>query len=226
MISKQLKTGDIFGRLTVVQLDHIKYYIPKNGHPQNIEYYLCVCECGNTKIVCKASLLYGRCKSCGCLEQENRKAKKPSLIKHGLSNSRLYHIWHCMKSRCYNPKDPGYKNYHDKLNITICPEWLNNIKEFIEWSIKNGYKDNLTIDRINTYKGYSPENCRWISTKEQMKNTTRTRFYTLNNKTQCLTDWCKEYKIHRNTVNYRLNNGWSFEKAITAKPFTLQKRQP
>ena len=222
----ELQTGDRFGRLTVIRLDHIQHNLPtKKGHSSNIEYYLCICDCGNTKIVRKPNLLYKRCRSCGCLESENRRRKKPTLIKHGLSHLRLYHIWHGMKRRCYNPSDYGYKQYHDKLKITICKEWKNNIKNFIEWALKNGYQDNLTIDRINTYKGYSPDNCRWVTSAEQMKNTTRTRLYTFNNKTQCLSDWCKEYKIHRNTIDYRLHNGWSIEKALTTPPLIRQKQQ-
>lgn len=74
-----------------------------------------------------------------------------------------------MKNRCLNPNEKIYKDYGGK-NITICEEWKNNFEKFYEWSINNGYKDNLTIDRINNYGGYNPSNCRWITKFEQNQN--------------------------------------------------------
>lgn len=81
---------------------------------------------------------------------------------HNLSQSRLYQIFQGMKQRCTNPNHPHYKSYGAK-GITICDEWLNNLHSFIEWSISHGYADDLTIDRLDPQKGYSPDNCQWVT---------------------------------------------------------------
>lgn len=88
---------------------------------------------------------------------------------HGLTNTRLYKIFTNMKQRCYNSNDPKYKFYGGK-GITICNDWLENFQSFYDWAMDNGYKENLTIDRINSDNGYSPDNCRWISMLENIKH--------------------------------------------------------
>lgn len=82
--------------------------------------------------------------------------------RHGLTNTRIYRIWKSMKTRCYNPKHDHYDSYGGK-NIKICDKWKNDFMNFYSWSLKNGYNDNLSIDRIDNNKDYTPDNCRWIS---------------------------------------------------------------
>jgi len=94
-------------------------------------------------------------------------------MKHGLSKTRLYAIYSGMKQRCYNSENSHYSNYGEK-GIYICNEWMseNGLQNFIEWSLNNGYNENLTIDRIDSNKGYSPDNCQWIT---QSSNSSRKR---------------------------------------------------
>jgi len=127
---------------------------------------------GNEVITTGNHLRTGHTKSCGCLNKKNGE-KNPS-YKHGKRKTRLYKIFYGMKQRCYNKKNPRYKNYGEK-GIKICDEWLDNFMNFYSWAIENGYKDDLTIDRINNGGDYEPNNCRWLTRQAQNWNTTRTK---------------------------------------------------
>lgn len=86
--------------------------------------------------------------------------------KHGLSRTRIYQEWHSMKSRCYHKTQTSYRKYGAK-GVTVCDEWKNNFMAFYEWAMANGYNDSLTLDRIDSTKGYGPDNCRWATYAEQ-----------------------------------------------------------
>ncbi len=93
-------------------------------------------------------------------------------IKYGelrKQNMRIYHIWESMKSRCYDSKNKCYYLYGGR-GIAVCDEWKNDFLKFCDWALNNGYADNLTIDRIDNYKGYFPDNCRWATNLEQQRN--------------------------------------------------------
>lgn len=121
---------------------------------------------------------------------------------------RLYHLWQAMKQRCYSPKNQSYKYYHAK-GITVCDEWVNDFATFKEWALANGYDYSLSrkeqsLDRKDNSKGYSPENCRFISHSENCKNTDRNIFLTYDGKTMCISDWSKELGIPIGTIRQRL----------------------
>ena len=106
---------------------------------------------------------------------------------HGKSNTRLFRIWSHIKDRCDNPNNDAYKNYC-KIGVTICNEWKNDFMSFYNWAMSNGYKDNLTIDRIENNGNYQPNNCRWITIKQQHRNTRRNIFLNYNGENRCVSE--------------------------------------
>ena len=143
-------------------------------------------------------------------------------------HSRLSAIYNGMKYRCYCPSYKGYKNYGAR-GITVCREWLdrerihtyahnNPTKGFLafqEWALANGYSDNLTLDRIDNNKGYSPENCRWVTAKVQNNNRRNNLLIKYKNKEQTLKQWCNELNLNYNKMFQRLQRlHWSVEEAF------------
>ena len=191
-----------FGKLTVIK---------KAKNKGKYTQWLCQCECGNYKIARTLDLRRGHTKSCGCLKHLQYN------FKHGKSDTRLYRIYKHMISRCYNPNNTAYKHYGGR-GIKVCNHWKRSLEFFIQWALANGYKDNLTLERINVNGDYTPENCKWIPQSEQLKNTRRTILITYNNETLCLTDWAKKINIHRATLDYRIKK-WGVEKAFTTPKF-------
>lgn len=158
-------TGQRFGRLTVIERDGTD----KNG--RNV-MWLCVCDCGGTTRTTTTHLRNGHAQSCGCLFREKLiegGEKTRFATTHGKSRTRLYRILTGMKSRCYNPQSHKYPLYGAR-GITVCDEWKNSFQAFYEWAIANGYSDDLSIDRIDNDRGYSPNNCRWSTVTEQNRN--------------------------------------------------------
>ncbi len=184
-------------------------------------YWRCLCDCGNYKFVNTRDLQKNRVKSCGCLAKEV--ASKQSW-KHGKVNTKAYSSWHHLKSRCNNPNDTAYKYYGAK-GIKVCERWINSFKEF--------YKDmgdpplGYVIDRINPYKGYYPENCRWITMVDNARNTRKTIFITFNNKTKCLAEWARILNFNYGNVHYNIRirkHKMSFIKALIASIYYKPNR--
>lgn len=154
--------GKRFGRLTVVSRE------PNNKWKETM--WRCECDCGGETITSGKHLRSGHTTSCGCKRQQR-------ITKHGLCKNRLYRIHNNMMQRCYNKNNKDYNRYGGR-GIKICNEWKTNFISFYNWSMKNGYKTDLTLDRKNNDGNYEPSNCRWVTMKEQALN----RCTTKNNK--------------------------------------------
>jgi len=152
-------SGNRFGRLVAVE------YVGHNA--RRVALWRCKCDCGKEKVIPAISLKRGESRSCGCLYKETRKGNYQ--IQHGKTGQRIYRIWSAMKSRCSNPNRKYYENYGGR-GISVCKEWKDDFGSFYEWAKNNGYSDSLTIDRIEGNGNYEPNNCRWVSMKEQAKN--------------------------------------------------------
>lgn len=147
-------TGRRFGKL--VAISHVKKCIehPKGG-------WLCLCDCGEQRVVATNALTSGAQKSCGCWKRERTRNVKIAQT-HGMSKSRLYITWRNMLVRCYCIKDKRYKQYGGR-GIKVCEEWRTSFEAFRDWALTNGYRDDLTIDRKDNNGNYEPSNCRFIT---------------------------------------------------------------
>lgn len=123
------------------------------------------CYCGNTFLAKPIHVDHAHVKSCGCLQKKVASNAKT----HGDSKSRLMSIYKNMKNRCLNKNSEVYQKY-GAVGITICDEWISSYDNFKSWSLMNGYSDEMSIDRRENDKGYSPDNCRWIPMGDQSKN--------------------------------------------------------
>lgn len=199
-------TGRRFGMLEAVCVSG-KY---KSGQMK----WLCKCDCGNEVSVCGSSLIRGLTKSCGCAKGD---MCREANIKHSMIKTRLYRIWSGIKTRCFDVNSHAYGRYGGR-GITMCNEWKNDFLSFYEWSIANGYSDNLTIDRIDNEKGYSPSNCRWATYKEQCNNQSSNRYWTAFGETHTVAEWSDIKGIPDQTLRARvLRYGWPVERALTEK---------
>jgi hypothetical protein len=135
--------------------------------------------------------------------------------KHGMSKHLLYGIRKSMIQRTSNPKCEHFPQYGGR-GIKVCDDWLKSPSKFFEWAMENGYKKGLSIDRIDVNGNYCPENCRWITQKEQTRNTRRNNFLTLGKETMCIQDWAEKLGFsHAAGIRNRLKRGWSLEKTLT-----------
>lgn len=168
-------------------------------------FYECRCECGRTKLIRVDTLK--NASSCGdCKKSEASKT-------HGMSNTRLYVIYGKMKSRTSNENDDSYK-YYGGRGINLCQEWADNPISFIDWALKNGYQDDLSIDRIDFNGDYEPSNCRWVSYDVQANNRRSNIFLTYDGMTKTASQWANYFGVDRQNALYHLRKGRSFEESF------------
>lgn len=208
MGKKEITPGTRFGTLTVVRPG------PSYGTNRS-STSVCKCDCGNEKIVLNANLKAGTTLSCGCYRKSDDFRMKHSSAKYkGESMTRLGRIHRRMIARCSNPKSSDWKWYGGK-GITVCVKW-SSYSEFKKWAEKTGYHDGLTIDRIDSSKGYCPSNCRWVDMIEQNNSKTTNNWITFKGKTMTMKQWSNHTGIGYSTLRNRINvYKWSVDCALT-----------
>lgn len=192
-------TGKKFNCFTVLRLS-------ENKSKSNEYLWECKCDCGEIRYLTTQKVK--KQESCGC----KRKTA------NNMSGTKLYNIWNSMKQRCYNPNDSVYKWYGGK-GVSICKEWKDSFVEFQKWSYANGYKEGLSIERVNSNGNYEPSNCEWITRSENStrSNIEMSRMYKFNDEEMSLKDWSEKLGIKYKTLHKRLTDGWSIEKAFMTK---------
>lgn len=201
-------TGRRFNRWTVIGYD-------AKRSTRDYKYWICRCDCGTVKSVLRTSLVNNRSMSCGCHSIEAARHRKNA---HHESKSRLYNVWVKMRGRCNDPNDTRYAQYGWR-GISVCKEWEDYFT-FKEWAINNGYdKDapygQCTLDRIDVNGNYQPDNCRWISMKEQSYNRRSNRRLTYNGETLTVREWEEKQHFRKGIIESRLHRGWDEVRAIT-----------
>jgi hypothetical protein len=206
--------GQKFGRLTPIR--KTQEASRKTGQKRIEEKWLCQCDCGKQVEVFRAALLRNvpvPTRSCGCLSVEKTKERSKT---HGESKTRLHNMWENIKTRCNNPNSTNY-SYYGYRGIKICDEWENDYMAFRDWALKNGYKDDLTIDRIDADGNYTPENCRFLTMEKQNNNRRSNEYIEVDGLRLTYAEWGKRLgaKQPSQVIYQRLKKGWTEREAVT-----------
>ncbi|KPV42001.1 hypothetical protein AN477_19725 [Alicyclobacillus ferrooxydans] len=193
--------GMKFGHLTVVDVI--------TGNSKRM--WVCKCDCGRMK---EKPLSGYQLKNliitdCGCIF---RKHIGKGMRRHGQCNTKLYKVWSSMKARCSNPTDKAYANYGGR-GIHVNPMW-NTFEPFRDWAVCNGYREGLTLERVDNDGEYGPRNCKWIPKPEQTSNRRVCRRITYRGQTRILKDWAEELGIPYHVLQHRVYRGWSVSRAF------------
>ena len=194
---QKVEVGEKYNRLTIIEL------LPGAK-------VRCRCDCGNEIITRRDQVKEGISRSCGCYHKEVTGAINRT---HGLTHHKLYKTWHNMRSRCKNPNAAKYELYGGR-GIMVCGEWDNDFMAFYNWAIASGWKEGLSIDRIDPNGNYCPENCRWADAITQNNHLRPNHNLTYNGKSQSIYAWARELGINKKTLSERIRRGWTIERAL------------
>lgn len=203
-----------FSKLTVLGL----YSCERDGVDRFKRYWLCQCDCGNTKVVSGHSLKGGTTKSCGCLNNDYHKKR----IIHGITKHPLYLVWYNIIDRCTNPESKDYHNYGGR-GITVCEEWKD-VTNFYNWAISHGWRKGLKTDRKENNGNYEPSNCHFVTPWLNSLNRRDTVYVNYKGKRITAAELAKNSNISVQTFKSRLKKGWDIEKALTERPRKWESR--
>lgn len=205
------------GRLLILRVAYLKNF-PNCGRKH--EMWECLCDCGKKVIVDKGSLTRGTTVSCGCYHRE---MTIKQMTTHGHSDSKLHNVWLSMRNRCTRTKDSHYKYYGGK-GIAVCDEW-HDFSVFYNWAISNGWREGLTIDRIDNSKGYNPENCRIADIITQANNKTNNAKFLFQGKMMTAREISEITHINSILISERIRHGWTIENAARIPPGVIHTRE-
>lgn len=209
-----IKVGDMFERLTVVKLVQ---YLEGNTKRKGC---ICKCNCTDNSYIGPSRLymlLSGDLVSCGCYSRDIHSDIMTRMnFKHGDATrdnrEKLYILWGAMIDRANNHNRDDSKYYADK-GIRVCEDWRD-YQKFREWSLSNGYKEGLSLDRKDNSLDYCPSNCRWIELKDQNSNKTNNRILTYKGVSHTITEWTRITGKSWTYIDSRLKAGKSVGQAL------------
>lgn len=240
-------SGRTFGRLKVLEYAGSK----ERRDGQKYRLWKCECQCADKTIVLVPTdkLLSGSKSDCGCVRNEKvlSNAYKPKAFREAMEgvepylslnkndrhavHRRLYGIWSMMHERCENPDHKKYYLYGGK-GIKVCDEWSDKelgFANFVKWALSHGYDNELTIDRIHSDKGYSPDNCRWLTYQQQGSHTSRNQYIHDGEEWLTFSEFERKYSLETGTIRHRLSSGWSpnaiVQQCVHRGDITLKKGQ-
>lgn len=193
-------TGERFGRLVAVKPVELV---------GNVWHWEFMCSCGTAVVrsgaVVRRASKRGLDQSCGCACH---------LITHNLSShKKLYAVWKSMRQRCSNPNNKDFHNYGGR-GISVCEEW-SDFKPFFDWASNSGYREGVTIERVDVNGGYAPHNCTWVVNELQALNTRKIRTFTYLGKSMTIRELSELAGVNIHTMKNRLTTyGWSVEEAV------------
>lgn len=197
------------------------YYTVIEPIPSSNKKITCQCVCGNIRVCTLHDLNRGKTKSCGC-QQAN--LVRDSKIRHGMSYHPLQSVYTNMMARCNNPKSKCY-SYYGGRGINVCDEWMNSNEVFFSWAIDSGWKKGLKLDRKDNEKGYSPDNCRFVTHTVNMRNTRANRLFEYRGEKRTLGEWVEVLGLSDGAVRARIyGKGLSIEEAFN-RPVRRKKRR-
>lgn len=208
-----IQKGMHFGRLVAL------YPRRLDGRTQ----WQCLCVCGEKKWIDYGSLVSGATKSCGCIRKETTVGRNKERATHGRTGTRVFNIWHTMKTRCSrNCNNDNYRRYREQ-GIIVCDRWATSFVNFLE-DMGEPPTNKHTIERIDNTGNYEPGNCRWATMKEQNMNKSNNAMITINGETKNVTQWAEHLGVSRNRIYKRLYAGMPPE-AILAKDERVRGRR-
>jgi hypothetical protein len=200
-----INSGEKFGMLTVInEVDSIR--LPSG---QTNRVFLCRCDCGNEKKVRLVHLNHTRIVSCGCSKMIVKLGRK-----YNQNEKYIMRIYKAIKDRVSCNAIDSHVYY--ERGITVCDEWLNNPSLFLHWGLKNNLVRGMHIDRIDNEKGYSPQNCRVVTPKQNANNKRNTFFIIYNGEKISITELLEKKGLieHVAAIRTRIKRGWNHEDAI------------
>lgn len=206
MAKRKDLTGFRSGKLVALRMLYVQHFKCGREH----EMWECLCDCGKKVVVDKGCLMRQSTKSCGCLKRE---LARKQMTKHGGCKTRLWYVWYSMRQRCVRKGVKGYKYYGGK-GIKVCENW-NDYQNFYEWAVANGWRQGLSIDRINPNKDYCPENCRWVDFRMQNNNKTNTRRFEFQGNLLTLREISDITHIPLKVIEKRIWRGWDSQSAFS-----------
>lgn len=210
--NRDYRIGQKMHNLTVLELVKIRHKTDR--------IYKMQCTCGVVKEISYNNVLRGNTTSCGCVANEVR---GKASITHGKSKSMIYNRYRTMINRCYDPKTIQYHNYGGR-GIIVSEDWLAGFENFYR-DMGDPPTKNHQLDRIDNNGPYSKENCRWVTSKENLNNTTRSRKYQLEGKSYSAEELSEKYNINKKCLIKRIRMGWDLYKALTTPSKTSKNKR-